>query len=239
VEYQEEKYEVGKFDRWTWVAIALLAAFLIWALNWPAWAETNQLTFCDRQDEITAVAEYGDDAVDIINATFPNACTTLVGTYVQGKTVDTVRARETLLDIVPVLIYGVGWGNKPVEPVEQWVALVSPLVEVTWKPEYSTVTEAERLWFQNAWTTPEAFNRFGWQSCCSHADRYVTQFRTNENKDTWWYLKDGKTWEQIPDFIIHWEEDPKMPPQLKAEGVLFVYRSDGRLTCFWPPDTGG
>jgi len=33
------------------------------------------------------------------------------------------------------------------------------------------------------------------------------------------------------------ENDPKMPEQLKQEGVLFIY--NGTETCFWPPQTSG
>ena len=160
----------------------------------------------------------------------------LHATYYAGKPVDTVKAGGKLWDIVPVMLVGAGQGS--ITPAEQWTALESALVEATWKPEYGQSPEAYIEWFKNAQTTPEAFNRFGWNSCCSHADRYVTQFRTNANRDEWWYLKDGKTWEKIPDFIIHWEDDPKMPEQLKVEGVLFIYQSDGRLTCFWPPKDG-
>jgi hypothetical protein len=41
----------------------------------------------------------------------------------------------------------------------------------------------------------------------------------------------------IEDDIIHYEDDRTMPPQLKAEGVLFIYK--GTPTCFWPPQSGG
>lgn len=122
-------------------------------------------------------------------------------------------------------------------PTEQWTELKSSAIEVTWKPDYATASEAEKRWFQNAQTTPEAFNRLGWHSCCSHSDRYVTSFRPSKDGEHWYYQRVDNSWGEIPDDIIHWENDPKMPEQLRREGVLFIYQSSGALTCFWPPET--
>lgn len=101
-------------------------------------------------------------------------------------------------------------------------------------------------WFSEALTTPESRPRlatqgFIWHSCCNHADRVKTQFKVSENKpyeDQWHYL-DPQTqqWVRIPNDIIHYEDDPTMPTQLKIEGVLFVYQ--GLPTCFWAPQEGG
>lgn len=225
-------------DRACWLSIGLLAALLTWALDWPAWAqETNQLTFCDTQDEITAATIYGDGAVTIINAKIPQACNTFIGTYVKGDTVETVKGFGKLFDITPVLVYAVGQHMQRVRPMEQWVALTSPLIEATWKPEFSESPKEWIDWFNNAKTTPEARDRFGWTSCCSHSDRFVTSFRPSKLGDKWYYQREDKSWSLIPDDIIHWEDDPTMPEQLKREGVLFIYQMDGRLTCFWPPQT--
>lgn len=101
-------------------------------------------------------------------------------------------------------------------------------------------------WFGEAKTTEQSRPRlatqgFVWHSCCNHADQVKTQFRVSPNPphgDEWHYL-DPKTqqWVRIPNDIIHEEDDPTMPRQLKIEGVLFVYN---RLpTCFWAPQEGG
>lgn len=110
--------------------IGLLALVLV--ISSPACAETSQLTFCDTPDEIAAVTIYGHEAIPVINAKFPNACTTLVIAYIRGDRVETVKADGKLWDITPVLIYGVGWYAKPVNPVEQWVSFTSLLVEANY-----------------------------------------------------------------------------------------------------------
>lgn len=100
-------------------------------------------------------------------------------------------------------------------------------------------------WFSEAKTTEQSRARlaaqgFVWHSCCNHADRVKTRFRVNRESgaDEWWYL-DPKTeaWVRLENDIIHHEDDPTMPPQLKVEGVLFVY--NGVPTCFWAPQEGG
>lgn len=225
-------------DRKCWLAIAALAILMSLALSWPVWAqETQQSVFCDKQDQVTAVIEYGEEAIAAINKKMPQACAEMTARFYRGDTAETVKVDGKLWDIVPVILISVG--RRIVQPTEQWTALQSMLIEATWKPEYNTATEAEKLWFQNARTTPEAFARFGWQSCCSHSDRFVTSFRPSKLGDKWYYQREDKSWSEIPEDIIHWEDDPKMPEQLKQEGVLFIYQTDGRLTCFWPPKTGG
>lgn len=219
------------------LAIGVTTVLIALALTWPVWAETNQLTFCDREDEITAVTIYGDDAIPIINAKFPNDCGTFTVDFVRGQSVETVKAFGKLWAITPVLIYAVGRGSNPIEPTEQWASFFSPLVEATWKPEFGQSPEDYIRWFEYAQTTDAAYARFGWRSCCSHADRFVTQFRPSADGEKWYYQKPDKSWAEIPDDIIHWEDDPTMPEQLKREGVLFIYQSTGALTCFWPPQT--
>lgn len=235
---RQERNEQRKISLFAWLGIALMASLLTLALNWPAWAqERNQLTFCDTQDEITAATIYGDGAVTIINAKIPQACNTFIGTYIKGNTVETIRGFGKLWDVTPVLVYAVGQHMQRVRPMEQWVSLASPLIEATWVPSGNDREDYIR-WFEHAETTDAAFNRFGWKSCCSHSDRFVTTFRQDKDEDKWYFKKDGK-WVEIPDFIIHHEVDPKMPEQLRSEGVLFIYQVDGKLTCFWPPETGG
>lgn len=109
-------------------------------------------------------------------------------------------------------------------------------------------------WYGNAKVTEEARERltkqgFAWTSCCNQADRVKAEFRTVKDpsdplgyRDEWYYLKKGDEvradeWVRIPDDVIHHEDDPTMPPQLKVEGVLFVY--NGMITCFWAPQDGG
>lgn len=105
----------------------------------------------------------------------------------------------------------------------------------TWTPD-GTETPEQKAWFQKAETTPEARARLGWTSCCASADRYKTTFKYEE-KEAHWYFYRGEILIQIPEDVIHWEVDPTMPKQLKAEGVLFVV--GGVIACFWPPETGG
>src|ERR1700716_2736090 len=59
-----------------------------------------------------------------------------------------------------------------------------------------------------------------------------TAFTAVELSKEHWYWFDDQ-WHYIEDDIIHFEDDPTMPAQLKAEGVLFIYK--GTPTCFWPP----
>lgn len=98
-------------------------------------------------------------------------------------------------------------------------------------------------WFGEAKTTEESRSRlaaqgFIWHSCCNKADRVKTQFRVNrENGADEWYAWLNEKWEKIPGDIIHWENDPTMPTQLKIEGVLFIY--NGIMTCAWLPLEGG
>lgn len=110
-------------------------------------------------------------------------------------------------------------------------------------------------WFGEAVTTQESRARlaaqgFPYPSCCNHADRVKAEFRIVKDpsdplgyRDEWWYLKKATDpmhadeWVKIPNDVIHHEDDPNMPGQLKVEGVLFVY--NGIITCFWPPQEGG
>lgn len=96
-------------------------------------------------------------------------------------------------------------------------------------------------WMKRQTVNPEAQQKLAipYSSCCDHADRVKTEFRVDKDTrgDTWWYLdpSDGQ-WKRIPNEIVHEEADATMPPQLRTEGVLFVY--DGKPTCFWAPEGG-
>jgi hypothetical protein len=67
------------------LAIGVTTVPIALALTWPVWAETNQLTFCDREDEITAVTIYGDDAIPIINASSRTTAARLLWTSCVDK----------------------------------------------------------------------------------------------------------------------------------------------------------
>ena len=111
-------------------------------------------------------------------------------------------------------------------------AMPTMVLEVTWRPEFGTSPQAWINWFMNARTTPAVTARTGFNSCCAQSDRFVTSFKHDDH----WYFMRNNVWVEIPDDTIE-PEDPKMPDQLKEEGVLFVY--NGLVTCFWPPSTGG
>ena len=109
----------------------------------------------------------------------------------------------------------------------------------TWSPDYADAPKEWIDWFNSAMTTPEARKRLGYGKCCDHSDRFKTKFMPGANSDEWFYWQDGR-WKLIPSDVIHTEEDPTMPAQLRQEGVLFIYPPvSGQPTCFWPPETGG
>lgn len=127
-------------------------------------------------------------------------------------------------------------------------------------PEFAQLTPDEQNWMGEAQTTERSRPRlsaqgFPYTSCCNHGDRVLAKLRSIKDpegkyEDVWQYLKKGDTentdeWVRIPNDVIHTEEDleadskmrNKMSPQLRTEGVLFIY--NGMPTCFWPPEEGG
>lgn len=119
-----------------------------------------------------------------------------------------------------------------------WFFLALPS-HATWKPEYGQSPSDWIKWFDNAATTPAAQARLHFTKCCDNSDRFKTLFKPGATKDEWYFQRNGQ-WERIPDDVIHTEDDPTMPEQLKEEGVLFIYpHGNGQPTCFWPPETGG
>ncbi len=148
------------------------------------------------------------------------------------------------------------------------VSLLGGGVQATYKPEFSTHSDALRQWFQNAETTPEyrawreSRSMSAFVSCCESSERVRAKFRMNKTDrgDDWYYecpeeLKEAcggivGNWKQIPPMIIHHEpiEVPspydKNDPRIKAE--FDQLRAEGVLfvaynayeTCFWPPQSG-
>lgn len=149
--------------------------------------------------------------------------------------------------IVLGLALGLAWGL--------W--MVKPSRGHEHDPHWVQYTPDERNWMGEALTTQRSRPRlaskgFVWHSCCNQGDRVKTQFRVSKEsgQDEWWFLKKGDTeqtdeWVRIPNDIIHTEEDfdddakmkNKMSPQMRTEGVLFIYQ--GTPTCFWAPQEGG
>jgi hypothetical protein len=102
----------------------------------------------------------------------------------------------------------------------------------TWKPEYAAAPLEVQAWYQNAQLTDAAQKRFGFKSCCAHADVVKTSFRVDKASagDAWYWLNNGQ-WTQIPTDIIHWGESaPDRQPTLFAIGNL--------PTCFFPGEGG-
>jgi len=114
------------------------------------------------------------------------------------------------------------------------ILLAAKYANATWKPDYAHSPPGWLAWFSQAELTDQARKRFPFKNCCERADRFKTAFRIESGR--WRYLSDGQ-WRDIPDDVIHYENDPKMPELLKQEGVLFIY--NGAETCFWPPQTSG
>jgi hypothetical protein len=114
------------------------------------------------------------------------------------------------------------------------ILLAAEYANATWKPDYANSPPGWLAWFTQAQLTDQARKRFPFKNCCEKADRFKTSFRIESGR--WRYLIDGR-WKDIPEDIIHHENDPTMPEQLKQEGVLFIY--NGAETCFWPPETSG
>lgn len=86
-------------------------------------------------------------------------------------------------------------------------------------------------WYNTRQLTPAAQERFGFKSCCAHADVVKARFKVSgSGNDEWWWEKDGQ-WDRVPADIIHWNEDtPDGQPVLFAVG--------GKPVCFFP-GTGG
>lgn len=98
--------------------------------------------------------------------------------------------------------------------------------------QYENVDPAVRQWYATRELTPEARLRFGYRSCCAHADVVKTQFRVSRGtaSDQWFWLQDG-TWAEVPPDIIH-------PDQHAPSGEPVLFAVGGQPVCFFPPDAG-
>lgn len=96
--------------------------------------------------------------------------------------------------------------------------------------QYANVDPAIRHWYETRTLTPAAQQRFGYKSCCAHADVVKTRFRTLGRADQWEWELDGR-FEPVPADIIHWDQHAP-----SGEPVLFAI--GGRPVCFFPPAGG-
>lgn len=107
----------------------LMAAFIALFVTNARAQESQQSVFCDTQDQVTAVVEYGEEAIAVINKKMPQACAQYNARFYRGDAVETVKVDGKLWDIIPVIILSVGY--RAVTPTKQWTALRSMLVEVS------------------------------------------------------------------------------------------------------------
>lgn len=146
------------------------------------------------------------------------------------------------------------WGLIIAGAILTWLTFaVVGLARAHGTHEFAQLTPEEQRWMGEALTTERsrpglAAKGFTWHSCCNHGDRVKARMRSVKGADgyadEWYYEKDGE-WIRIPDDVIHMDIDEEadaarptpMSPQLKQEGVLFIYQ--GTITCFWPPKDGG
>ena len=109
-----------------------------------------------------------------------------------------------------------------------------------WKPQYASASANIQAWYKDAVLTPAAQKRLHFIGCCDGADVVKTKFKLDTSKGNphWFYLKDGQ-WAQIPDDIIHWDEQaPDNQPTLFHLSFDFNGNPAGTLTCFYPPGGG-
>lgn len=114
-----------------------------------------------------------------------------------------------------------------------FLLLATTAAGATWKAEYASVDPAVRAWYETRTLTEAAHRRFGFKSCCAHADVVKTRFRVSSasGADEWWWERDGQ-WLRVPDDIIHWDQHaPDNMPTLFAVG--------GKPVCFFAPGAGG
>lgn len=115
--------------------------------------------------------------------------------------------------------------------------VIAGAAHATWKPQYADASPAVRDWYEHAQLTQAAQKRFGFASCCAHADVVRTQFRVGVKGDDVWEFWDQSAappgWQEIPADIIHWNEEAP-----DGQATLFRMGGDGALTCFFPPQSG-
>jgi hypothetical protein len=100
-----------------------------------------------------------------------------------------------------------------------------------WRSEYANAAPVLRDWFESRELTAAARARFGFASCCAHADVVKTQFRVGGvGQDQWWWLNQSD-WQRVPDDIIPWDEH-------SPTGLPVLFVSGGHPVCFFPPGSG-
>ena len=114
------------------------------------------------------------------------------------------------------------------------ILLAAKYANATWKPDYAHSPPGWLDWFSQAELTDQARKRFPFKTAVngSIASRLPSGLKVDGGA-----ISVNGQWRDIPDDVIHYENDPKMPELLKQEGVLFIY--NGAETCFWPPQTSG
>ena len=204
--------------------------------------EADMGIFCDTQDQITAVVEYDneEEAVNIINATFPNACSKVAALFHRGKVQATVRGGNFLYDITPVRVVGIGENVGRLIPVAQgmtqWTAFRSLSVEASYKVwlvhDDKTLSPEMQAWAQQVEITPEGRKRLPWAKCCNHAEIVDSKFIVEPDGSDGWRWNDYGVMKKIPPDIIH----PHGDHAPNGRATLFVY--SGTMTCFFIPDGG-
>lgn len=119
-----------------------------------------------------------------------------------------------------------------VAAISWMLLLASWQAHARWKPEYANADPAVAAWYESRILTEAAEKRFGFHSCCAHADTVKTKFRISRGSagPQWWWLNAGQ-WTQVPPDIIHWNQhSPSNEPVLFAVG--------GAPVCFFPPGAG-
>ena len=215
------------------ICAAILAFYLMFIQGAFA-QEIDTGVFCDTEDEVTAVFESDDlkAAVGLINKTDPSACMDATVRLFRGKKTKTVRSGDGLIDIVPILIVGVGDEThmRPVPPLQQWAGFTSLLIESTWKPEFKDHSVALKYWFENASPTEWVMLTYGIYKCCMLAERVKTKFTQDAKTDEWMlqcnegvkdfcaaHHKADGDWLLIPPGIIH-EEKIEIPVEMYIGG---------------------
>jgi hypothetical protein len=241
-------------------AVIIFAFGIVFLLTSKAHAQdliTGEGIVCDTQEQVARYILAADAKATLasINEEKANSCAIVNVAYYVGDEGEKVVNTTGVWQITHILVIGtvMHGGVRSVSPTAQWTAFAIETASAS-LPILLVDNEdgvAENRWANcpySAWMKKQTINpearqhlNIPWASCCDHADRVKTQFRVGKGKygvDEWWFVDPSDNqWKPVPSDIIHEEFDPTMPPQLRTEGVLFVYY--GKPTCFWPPGGGG
>ena len=218
---------------------------------------TGEGIVCDTQEQVARYILAADEKATLasINEEKANSCAIVNVAYYMGSEGEKVANTKGVWQITHILVIGTVMHGavRPVSPTAQWTAFAietrSASLPILLVDNEDGVAENRwanspySAWMKKQTVNPEARQHYNipWASCCDHADRVKTQFRVGKGKygfDEWWFVDPSDNqWKRVPPDIIHEEFDPTMPPQLRTEGVLFIYY--GKPTCFWPPEGGG